>query len=888
LSASARVGALSIGLCALGLGLTRLALPFTPAGHGVIGLPWWTLVIAFALAEMLVVHIEVRDQAHTLTLVEIPLLLALFFASPEALLVGRLLGEGAVLIGKVRQAPLKVLFNLSLFLAESGLTLVVFSALAHGRGVAHPISWLAGLAAVLAANLLGVVTVATVIRWHGGRQDLLELGLSSTLTSVINASLAVNAALLVSVSRLAVGVLFVIVGLSYVAYRGYVALRQRYDNITSLFAFTRIVNDAHDPSEILDAMLSHTCELLRAERAEITIFATSGEEPTVRSTGSTGSTGSGPTGSTGSTGPTGSPGAAEPTWRSAAELPGPLLAAAAGERPTLVAPRGTRNPDLVAVLERLGAADAMVTPLRLGEEVIGTLVVAHRMSDVSTFDIEDGRTFATLADHASIAIENGRLLERLSDEAAKRAHDARHDALTGLVNRAYFSERLDGVVAAAEGAGRAVLVVLADLEGFREVNDTLGHAAGDRVLVELAARLRASLGPDDVLARLGADEFAWCTTLESPEDEASAVEAAGATVRACLAEAVVVDGLRLQIGVALGYVVAPDHGGAASTLLQRADVALSTAKASSRREPARYDPDRDVNSLRRLALATSLREAIDEGDITVVYQPKTRLTDGLVTGVEALARWQHPEHGFVSPDEFIALAERTSLIQDLTLGVLRRSLVQQARWFAQGYDLSVAVNVSTRVLLDPDFPAKVADLAAAEGADPARLTLEVTESVMMAEPEAMIASLETLAGTGVTISIDDFGTGYSSLAYLQRLPASEVKVDKSFVMPLTASPDAVAIVESIVGLAHSLGRSVVAEGVEDQASWDLLVAIGCDIAQGYYLSRPCPPEALTAWFAALDVPPGARRSMEPSSVTGVRARPTPAVALPSSPNWLSR
>jgi EAL domain-containing protein (putative c-di-GMP-specific phosphodiesterase class I) len=310
--------------------------------------------------------------------------------------------------------------------------------------------------------------------------------------------------------------------------------------------------------------------------------------------------------------------------------------------------------------------------------------------------------------------------------------------------------------------------------------------------------------------------------------------------------------------MAVGAVILPDHGDGAAKLLQRADVALSAAKRSRRRAVVVYEPSRDLGSLRRLALASSLREAIDTGQITVAYQPKMSVRGGIVTGAEALARWQHPVHGTIAPDEFIDLAERTGLIVDLTIGVMRESLRRQQAWRRQGIDLSMAVNLSTRALLDREFPGRILELLEEEAGASDRLTVEVTESVMMAEPDRMIASLDHLAATGITISIDDFGTGYSSLAYLHRLPASEVKIDKSLASPLTRSTDAVTIVTAIIRLAHSLRLTVVAEGIEDQQTWDMLADLGCDVAQGYHVAHPLPPEEFEHWLA------GARSAQAPA------------------------
>jgi diguanylate cyclase (GGDEF)-like protein len=818
-----RVTLLTALLLAFGVAMALVVVPGLPHPDNEHVLRWWMLVPAFALAETLVVHLELRNEAHTFTLVEVPLLLGLCFASPGDLILGRLLGEGLILALKVRQSPHKHAFNQSLFLAETAIALTVFGLIDQGRAITSPWAWLAGIAAVSSANLLGTATVSTVIAWHGGDRNTTQLALGGAITLATNATLALNAALLVSVSWPATTLVVAVIAVCFLAYRGSVALRQRFERLTALFEFTRLVNDTRDPEAVFDAMLVQTCELLRAEWAEITLFAGPDAEPLRRATHT--------------------PGPLPVVWRNADEVPGQVAAAAASARRVVRAPRATRDPRLMAILRELGAQDAMLTPLVADGHLVGVLTVADRTSDVSTFDDDDAQAFASLADAAGVALENGRLVERLDDEARQRAHDALHDALTGLPNRLHHTQRLAATLGGAPG--RTVAVLVAGIDRFREINDTLGHTAGDAVLVEVARRFGAALGPGAFLARLGADEFAVC---ELVAGDVRAAEVVGASLQRSLVEPIDVNGLQLQVTASVGIALSPDHGSDPVTLMQRADIAMYHAKGAHARVPFVYDPSRDLSSLRRLALAHDLRQAIDQGAITVAYQPKARLSDGVVVGVEALARWTHPDHGFVPPDEFIPLAERTGLIEDLTFAVLLQALEQQRLWRELGYDLGMAVNVSARVLLDAEFPVKVQRALTLTGGSAARLTLELTESSVMDEPARVISLLAELSALGITISIDDFGTGYSSLAYLQQLPARELKIDKSFVFPITANEGAASIVRSVVDLARNLGLQVVAEGIEDQGAWDILRDMGCDIAQGYFLSKPVAGELLTPWL----------------------------------------
>ncbi|MBW3668238.1 MAG: bifunctional diguanylate cyclase/phosphodiesterase, partial [Actinobacteria bacterium] len=380
---------------------------------------------------------------------------------------------------------------------------------------------------------------------------------------------------------------------------------------------------------------------------------------------------------------------------------------------------------------------------------------------------------------------------------------------------------------------------------FKEVNDTLGHESGDRLLVQISRRLTDLLGDDAVVARLGGDEFAiLLPAVGSPTAAAAVAE----ELLVALERPFAVGDLNLEVGASIGVALAPVHGTDAATLLQRADVAMYSAK-ESRSGFEVYDADRDEYSPRRLMLAAELRHAIERGQLAIHYQPKADLRTNGITGVEALLRWHHPDYGFVPPDEFIPLAEHTGLIRALTRWVLAASIAQCGQWQRRGLHLNVAVNLSVRALLDVGLPDEVDALLKSAGVAASSLTLEITESSIMADPVRSIGVLNSLSELGTLLSIDDFGTGYSSLSYLKKLPVGEVKVDRSFVMNMSADQDDAVIVRSTIDLARNLGLRVVAEGVEDRPTWDQLTALGCDAAQGYYLGRPMPVVQLDRWLA---------------------------------------
>jgi diguanylate cyclase (GGDEF)-like protein len=392
--------------------------------------------------------------------------------------------------------------------------------------------------------------------------------------------------------------------------------------------------------------------------------------------------------------------------------------------------------------------------------------------------------------------------------------------------------------------GAAVMIL--DLDGFKDVNDTLGHQQGDLLLVEVATRLSSAVGDAGTVARLGGDEFA--VVIDGTADEETVLRV-GRRILSALEQPVALDGLEVEVGGSLGVALAPVHGSDPAALLRRADLAMYDAKASGRGLRL-YGPELDTNNPRRLMLVSELRTALQHDQIDVHLQPKARLVDGEVVGVEALVRWTHPELGPLPPDEFVGVAERSGLIGALTARVLDLALAANAQCRSRGIDLHVAVNLSTRSLRDTDLVDEVSRALARHGVPSDRLTLEITESSVMADPARAVAVLHRLRELGVRLSVDDFGTGYSSLSYLKRLPVQEVKIDRSFVSGLADGTDDLAIVRSIIDLGGHLGLQVVAEGVEDQDTWDLLRSMGCDLVQGWHLSRALPAPELPTWLAA--------------------------------------
>jgi diguanylate cyclase (GGDEF)-like protein len=420
--------------------------------------------------------------------------------------------------------------------------------------------------------------------------------------------------------------------------------------------------------------------------------------------------------------------------------------------------------------------------------------------------------------------------------------DAITDELTGLGNRRHLLARLERSIAEAEDRGKELALLLIDLDGFKELNDTLGHHAGDQVLRQIGPRLAEVLREDDTLARLGGDEFA---VILHPGDEAAA-SAAGLRLRSALEESFEVGGIRVSIDASVGIAMFPRHSRDAIGLLQRADVAMYEAKRTRTGHEV-YLPSRDRHSRERLELLGELRDALDAGELVLHYQPKAEIATATVRGVEALIRWQHPQRGLLAPAEFLPLAEQSGLGRALTAFVVDRALDEIS---ATGLDLTVAVNLGPADLLDLGLPSEVRRLLRSRRFAPEALRLEVSEDVVMANPERTLEVLGGLRSIGVATALDDFGAGHASLGHLKALQVDELKIDRQFVMRLPEDSRDQAIVHATVELGRRLGMLVVAEGVETVEAWDALAGIACDEAQGFYLGRAMPADALAEWLGA--------------------------------------
>ena len=496
-----------------------------------------------------------------------------------------------------------------------------------------------------------------------------------------------------------------------------------------------------------------------------------------------------------------------------------LAAFAAFAAGSLVTARRVTTPlhTLGAAAERLGAGD-YATPVTELERVDEIGALAHSFEAMRV---------------------------RVAEKDTQIRRLAYWDALTGLPNRARFREAVADAIERATHAGTGVAVVLLDLDRFKHVNDVLGYRFGDLLLCRVAERLTQQvLRGGDLVARLSGDEFAVLLQ----ESDATLAQAVAQRIAAAFAQPLVLEEHKVDLGAGIGMACFPAHAGDADTLLNRAEVAMYSAKQRAD-GPRMYEAAIDAASAQTLSLLTELRHAVEHGELRLYLQPKLALEDGHVVGAEALVRWQHPTRGLVPPLQFIPFAEQTGFVRTLTIWVFEEAARLWLAMHAQGTPMKLSVNLSTRDLLDPELPAKFDALLLKHRVPAEAFCLEITESAIMDDPQRALATLNRLSAMGFRLSIDDFGTGYSSLAYLKRLPVDELKIDKSFVMGMERDLDDATIVRSTIDLAHNLGLAVVAEGVENARTWELLRELRCDEAQGYHMGRPMPADEFGAWTA---------------------------------------
>ncbi|MGZ4537286.1 MAG: putative bifunctional diguanylate cyclase/phosphodiesterase [Nocardioidaceae bacterium] len=809
------IGAVAAAAAALiALTVTRLPSPQNVPGHPLLLLA--LLVLGFAVAELAVVYLPIGRNAYSLTLNEIPLVVGLFLVPPTHFVLARVVGAAAPLAWRNRRSLRKLSFNLAQYALEAGTVVAVYHLLLGDAPSLGPRGWLAVGVAVVTSDLLGTVLITLAIAAHTGtcpqwHRDVVSLG---PIAPLVNASFALVLVYVVTVDWRAVWTVGVVVAVLVLAQRAQHGLRRRTESLEQLGQFTGEMGAQLDVDAAAQAALGWMSRVLKAEVVELTLadgFAGRPRRWVAQYDGP----------------------AAESDGHALASVLAPWLF----DGPVLVR-RRTRDRALAGALRTAGLRDAMAMPLQGDGSVMGTLVVGDRLGDVETFAPGDLRELQALGNHLSVTLRNARRADLIREHTQDQLRRSLQDELTGLPNRRHLEQRLEEHL---RSGGRASALLL-DLDRFKDINDTLGHRTGDALLRMVANRLHRSAPADAMVARLGGDEFAVLLLGADDVTIASVV----AMVRHSFALPFELDELQVTVEASAGLASTGEQD-EPGDLLRQADIAMYAAK-TRRTGVETYRRELEAGSPQRLTILTELRNAVTHGELAVHFQPKLRLCDGEVLGAEALVRWAHPERGFIGPDEFVPVAEHSGLITPLTFAVLRQSLDACASWRRAGRRIGVAVNISPRSLLDSSFVDEVARALAAVEVPASAVTLEITESSLMADPERAIEALQRLRSLGLQLSIDDLGTGYSSLSYLQRLPVSEVKIDRSFLRPGEADSDSFAIVGAIVDLGHRLDRHVVAEGVEDEDTWRRLRQLGCDSAQGYWMSRPLAAEEFTTWL----------------------------------------
>jgi diguanylate cyclase (GGDEF)-like protein len=788
--------------------------PFESPVH----VPWPILAIAYLAAETKVILVHFRRETHSFSLSEVPAVIGLFFVTPNEYLLAVLVGSAVALLVTARQSIVKVAFNLANFALIGVVTLAVFYRIATPGGPPDPVDWFAAFSAMLVPVVIGALTIATAISLSGGApqfQKLPEMLKFGLVVALANTSLALLAVSVMWINPSAVLLLLIPLVTIFLAYRAYLSEREKHERLELLYQSSRIMQHSPELDSALVALLDHARMMFRAEIAEVTLYPRGDARDALRTTSIHDA-------------------AAEVMIPEAIDLDAGLHGRVVGERRAFLTTTGVR------AMAGRSIRQAMVSPL-IGESgLVGAMTVANRLTEGTSFDSDDLLLLETLANQAAVALENGQLeqsLAELSRLKEQLRHQAYHDPLTGLANRAMFAEQVEARLAARQSGLDAVVLFL-DLDDFKIVNDTLGHGAGDRLLRVVAERINGCVRNEDLAARLGGDEFA-VLLLDTPNLDRS-MSVAQRIIEA-LQVPFQVGGHEISVGASIGIAATSRSDDTADVLLRNADVAMYTAKAAGKRRAAVFEPTMHAALVARSSLSAELSRSLGRGELAVFFQPIVRLSDRKLAGVEALVRWRHPTRGLILPGEFISLAEETGLILALGRWVLAEACMRFGAWQAQpdvADDFFVSVNISPLQLQQPEFIDEIESTLAATGLDPRRLVLELTETAMFQDTEATISKLGALRAAGVRIAMDDFGTGYSSLGYLRRFPVDILKIARDFVVEPELAQSEWVFAHAIVALGQTLGLDIIAEGIEEAAQVDRLLQLGCELGQGFHLGAP--------------------------------------------------
>lgn len=844
-----RIWTLTLLLVLAGVAIYLVALRNAPGPRVVFTIPWPVLAFAVAVAELRVVVVHFQRETNSFSLSEFPTVIGMFFLPPGQYLAAVLVGSAAALVIGTHQKVIKVSFNLANAMLMAAVSLTILYRLAPLDGPPHLGAWIAVFVATQVSTILTALMVATVITVSGGApqfEKLPEMIRFGSLVALANTSLALLAVSILWLDPILVWLLVLPLVIMFAAYQAYVSEREKHERLELLYQSSSILQHTPELDSALVALLGHARTMFRAELAEVVLYARQPGEEALRTR----------------------------SWHE-------------GE-PESMTPIDTLDDDRIHALVRSAATpffyvaapgearnvrQGMVSPLRGESDLIGYILIANRLTEGTSFSADDLRLLETLANQAASALEQGHLeqsLAELSRLKEQLKYQAYHDSLTHLPNRSLFLERVSERLAETATARRTVVLFL-DLDDFKIVNDTLGHAAGDRLLVDVGIRLRSVLRADDLAARLGGDEFA--ILLEDEPDLARAMSVADRLIDV-LRISFQIEGQDIRVGASVGAAVARAGTETADELLRNADVAMYTAKSTGKNRVAVFEPEMHAAIVARHALSAELARSLANEELAVFYQPIIDLESGVAAGVEALVRWRHPTRGLVGPDDFIPLAEETGIILPIGSWVLEEACRQGAEWATygrRGAGVSVTVNLSAQQLAEAPFVDDLRRILTKTGLPPERLILEMTESVLFHDTSTTIARLDAIRSLGVRIAIDDFGTGYSSLGYLRRFRVDVLKIAREFVGSDDGHEEW-AFAGAIVALGRTLGLTIIAEGIEEQGQLERLRSLGCAYGQGYLFAHPEDAGSVTAFLRA--------HCDEPARVTVPAATPAARNSAP--------
>jgi diguanylate cyclase (GGDEF)-like protein len=813
-------------------------------------LPAWGLAVLFFVTERWPVTITMRRSAPAVGLSATPLVLGLFFSPAWAIIAGYVAGAtaAAALRRELRHAG--TAFSIAQFSFFAAVATTAFDAVAGTVPPDDP-GWVA-YAAVLAATVvlvLSSVTTACAVAIHDGRMTR-RMVIGSLVTTAAGVGVAASYGLLTAdlLSSNPRGVLVAgVLGVVLLAgYRALLIERRERGVAEFLRGAEQALHRGGELESSIVGLISRAREMFDAQLAQLTIYPSHPGETAYRTTVRRGD-----------------PSGTEVMMPiELTDLDDILEADSDG----VILHSDSTSEASRAVLQRRYIDQAMVATLRGQSRMVGSLMVGSR-AGARGFDQRDLHLFQTLVIQTSSTLENGRLeqsIARLGELQEQLSHLAFHDSLTDLANRALFGDRIDHALLRRTRTGKPIAVLFIDLDDFKTVNDTLGHAAGDQLLVGVAQRLRACLRRPDTAARLGGDEF---SVLIEDITHVSEAEVVADRITGALEKPFTIAGQQVVVHTSIGVAVADSDDDNAVALMRHADVAMYAAKAAGKRCRVTFVPGMEAEIVARHRLRADLERAVATGELGVHYQPIIDVRSGRLVATEALVRWWHPTRGMVAPADFIGVAEETGLILALGQQVLRKACLTTLRWQTRNpgaQPLWVSVNISARQLRQPLFVEEVLGIVHDSGLRPSSLVLELTESMVLEDAAASITKLEELKRAGVRIAIDDFGTGYSSLSYLRRLPVDILKIAKPFVDDLETHADESDFARAIIGIGSALRLTMIAEGIESVGQLRTLRGLGCHLGQGYHLSHPVAAAAIDELVDAGGVDAD-RLGIEPSS-----------------------